>query len=43
MKYVAIIPNVGSLYKNQIKYCVDNNIYKLLKNIFKKNNIINFK
>ena len=41
MKTIAVIPTVRSPYKNQIEYCIDKNIYKLLKNIFKKINIIN--
>ncbi len=43
MKAIAIIPIYGSLYKKKIEYRIDKNIYKLLKNIFKKNNITNFK
>ena len=42
MKAIAIIPIYGSLYK-KIEYRIDKNIYKLLKNIFKKNNVTNFK
>ena len=43
MKAIAIIPIYESLCKKKIEYCIDKNIYKLLKNIFKKNNITNFK